>query len=95
MIEWIDGFAVQDIEEEDVIRFDGPNCACAVFRTDGLRSHEQIHLAEGLVSDNTLECPEQNERFHYKPHAASNTPARDLPSTYTPRVVNGRIKNHL
>ena len=37
------------------------------YATDGLCTHEQVHLADGLVMDNIIECPKHNGRFDY-PH---------------------------
>ena len=57
MTEWIDACAVDDIAEEDLIRFDRDGRTFAVYRshdggyfaTDGLCTHEDVHLADGLV----------------------------------------------
>ena len=73
MTEWFQVCAADDIEEEDVIRFDHGNRTFAVYRspdneyyaTDGLCTHEKIHLADGLVMDNVIECPKHNGRFDY------------------------------
>ncbi len=64
-----------DIEEEDVIRFDHGGHTFAIYRspdnkyfaTDGLCTHEKVHLADGLVMDNIIECPKHNGRFDYGP----------------------------
>ena len=37
-----------------------------IFATDGLCTHEQISLADGLVMDDIIECPKHNGRFNYK-----------------------------
>ena len=62
MANWIDACAAEDIDEEDVIRFDYDGRTFAIYRspdnvyfcTDGLCTHEQIHLADGLVMDHTI-----------------------------------------
>ena len=54
---WVDACAADDIDPEDVIRFDRNGRTFAVYRTeddryfatDGLCTHEQVHLADGLV----------------------------------------------
>ena len=57
MSQWIDACAANDIDNEDVIRFDHGGRTFAIYRspddeyfcTDGLCSHEAVHLADGLV----------------------------------------------
>ena len=63
---WIDVCDAEDIDLEDVIRFDHGGRTFAVYRTldgavfatDGLCTHEKVHLADGLVMDDTIECPQ-------------------------------------
>ena len=74
MADWIDACAADDVEEEDVIRFDHGGRTFAIYRspdddyfaTDGLCTHEQVHLPDGLVMDDIIECPKHNGRFNYK-----------------------------
>ncbi|EJZ19298.1 MocE family 2Fe-2S type ferredoxin, partial [Rhizobium sp. Pop5] len=71
---WIEVCGKDEIDEEDVIRFDHGGRTFAVYRspddeffaTDGLCTHEHIHLADGLVMDEIIECPKHNGRFNYK-----------------------------
>ena len=57
MTEWIRACAADDVDEEDVIRFDHAGRTFAIYRspdnaffaTDGLCTHEKVHLADGLV----------------------------------------------
>ena len=54
---WIDACAADDIDEEDVIRFDHGDRTFIIVRdhednyycTDGLCTHEDVHLCDGLV----------------------------------------------
>ena len=99
MANWIDAVAVDDIEPEDVVRFDhgghsfaiyrAPDGAC--FATDGLCTHEQAHLADGLVIDHVIECPKHNGRFDYTTGAALAPPVCVDLHTYPVRIENGRI----
>jgi 3-phenylpropionate/trans-cinnamate dioxygenase ferredoxin subunit len=74
MSNWIEVCEIDEIDEEDVIRFDHDGKTYAVYRspedtfhaTDGLCTHERIHLADGLVMDDIIECPKHNGRFNYK-----------------------------
>ena len=84
MSTWVEACEADDIEEEDVIRFDHGGRTFAVYRlegdeyfaTDGLCTHEQVHLADGLVMDDIIECPKHNGRFDYRTGEALRVPAR-------------------
>ncbi|RMO05317.1 Rieske domain protein, MocE subfamily [Pseudomonas cichorii] len=97
--QWIDVCAVDDIDEEDVIRFDHAQHTYAVYRsadseffaTDGLCSHEAIHLADGLVMDHVIECPKHNGRFDYRSGKALGAPVCINLKTYRVRVEAGRV----
>jgi 3-phenylpropionate/trans-cinnamate dioxygenase ferredoxin subunit len=100
MTNWVDICALEEVEEEDVVRFDHDGRTFAVYRdpdgavfcTDGLCTHEQVHLADGLVLDDTIECPMHNGRFNYKTGEALRTPACVALVTYPARVRDGRIE---
>ena len=97
---WIKVCSVEEIDPEDVIRFDHGGRTFAVYRsakgevfaTDGLCTHEQVHLADGLVIDDTIECPKHNGRFNYRTGAALRAPACVALATYPVRVVEGLIE---
>jgi|TARA_B110000093_G_C12866665_1_gene365776 3-phenylpropionate/trans-cinnamate dioxygenase ferredoxin subunit len=97
---WIDVCDAEDVDLEDVIRFDVAERTFAVYRaadgdvfaTDGLCTHEQVHLADGLVIDDTIECPKHNGRFNYQTGAALRAPVCDALATYPARLTNGRIE---
>lgn len=97
---WVTACAEDDIDPEDVIRFDHGGQTYAVYRsatgevfaTDGLCTHERVHLAEGLVIDDTIECPKHNGRFNYKTGAPLRSPVCVALATYPARVVNGQIE---
>jgi 3-phenylpropionate/trans-cinnamate dioxygenase ferredoxin component len=81
--EWVQACGVDDIDPEDVIRFDHGGRTFAIYRspedtfhaTDGLCTHEQAHLADGLVMGDTIECPKHNGRFDYKSGEVKRRPA--------------------
>jgi 3-phenylpropionate/trans-cinnamate dioxygenase ferredoxin subunit len=97
---WTDVCAVDDIDPEDVMRFDhgGQTYAVyrdpggAVFATDGRCTHEAVHLADGLVMGDVIECPKHNGRFNYKSGAALRAPVCVALKTYPARVTAGRIE---
>lgn len=98
MAEWIEACAVDDIEVEDLIRFDHGGRTFAIYRspddaffaTDGLCTHEHVHLADGLVMDHIIECPKHNGRFDYRTGEAKGAPACVDLRTY-PVKVEGDI----
>ncbi len=96
---WIDACAADEIEPEDLIRFDHGGRTYAIYRspddafycTDGLCTHEQVHLADGLVQDHEIECPRHNATFDYRTGQALRAPACTALATYPARVENGRV----
>jgi 3-phenylpropionate/trans-cinnamate dioxygenase ferredoxin component len=100
MAQWIDACAKDDIEPEDVTRFDHAGQTYAIYRspddeffaTDGLCTHEQVHLAGGLVMDDIIECPKHNGRFNYKTGAAKGAPVCVNLRTYPVRVQGDRVQ---
>lgn len=67
---WVRACAKNDVDEEDLIRFDyKDNSFCiyhttsGFFATDGYCTHERQHLEWGFVQDNVIECPLHQGRF--------------------------------
>jgi len=97
--EWIEACDADDIEEEDVVRFDHAGRTFAIYRspgseyfaTDGLCTHEKVHLSGGLVMDDIIECPKHNGRFNYKTGAARGAPVCVDLRTYPVKVEDGRV----
>ena len=98
--DWVDVCATQDIDAEDVRRFDHAGKTYAIYRTsensyfatDGLCSHEKVHLADGLVMGHIIECPKHNGRFDYTTGAAKGAPVCVDLTTYPAKVADGRVK---
>ena len=96
---WIDACAAEDIEEEDVIRFDNGGRTFAIYRTDddryfatdGLCTHEQVHLSDGLVMGNIIECPKHNGRYDLTTGEAKGAPVCIDLRTYHVKVEGGRV----
>ena len=97
---WVDVCAVDDIEPEDVIRFDYGDRTYAVYRTannrcfatDGLCTHARVHLAGGFVSGTTIECPKHNGRFDVTTGRVRSAPATVDLGCHPVRVIAGRIE---
>ncbi|MGK9168994.1 Rieske 2Fe-2S domain-containing protein [Inquilinus limosus] len=96
---WIAACGADDIDEEDVIRFDHGGRSFAIYRTeedryyatDGLCTHEQVHLADGLVMGTIIECPKHNGRFDFTTGAAKGAPVCVALRTYPVKVEDGQV----
>ncbi len=96
---WLQACAVDDVDVEDVVRFDHGELTFAIIRspdghfhaTDGLCSHERAHLADGLVIGEIIECPKHNGRFNYATGEATRAPARTALCTYPVKVEGGKV----
>ncbi len=96
---WIDACAADDIEEEDVLRFDHAGRTFAIYRlegdayfaTDGLCTHEKVHLAEGFVIGTLIECPKHNGRFDVRSGEAKGAPVCINLATHPVKQEGGRI----
>jgi 3-phenylpropionate/trans-cinnamate dioxygenase ferredoxin subunit len=99
MANWIEVCAADDIDPEDVTRFDHEGKTYAIYRspddvyfaTDGLCTHEKIHLADGLVIEDIIECPKHNGRFNYKTGEAKGAPVCVNLKTYPVKVEGDHI----
>jgi 3-phenylpropionate/trans-cinnamate dioxygenase ferredoxin subunit len=96
---WVDACAADDILREDVIRFDHDGRTYAIYRTqddeyyatDGLCTHEQVHLADGFVMEKIIECPKHNGRFDFTTGEAKGAPVCIDLETYRVKVEGGRV----
>lgn len=63
-----------------------------MFATNGLCTHEKVHLADGSVIDDTVECPKHNGRFNYRSGAPLRAPVCVALATFPARITAGRIE---
>jgi 3-phenylpropionate/trans-cinnamate dioxygenase ferredoxin subunit len=87
-----------DIDEEDVMRFDLEDRTFAIynteegfFATDGYCTHEDQHLADGLVIDTVIECPLHQGRFDIPTGKAKSAPVCIDLKTYPIEIRDGMI----
>lgn len=87
-----------NIDVEDIIRFDYQDKTYCVYRledgyyaTDGICTHEAVHLEDGLVMDGEIECPMHQGIFDIKSGQAISPPACDDLKTYTVKVENDQL----
>lgn len=99
MSQWIEACGRDDVETEELIRFDHQGRTFCVYRspddeffcTDGICTHEKVHLAQGLVMDYTIECPKHNGVFDYRTGEAVRMPACVNLKTFPVKVENDRV----
>ena len=99
MTQWIQACAAEAIDNEGALRFDHGGRTYALYRspadeyfcTDGLCTHEAIHLADGLVMDYTIECPKHSGEFDYRTGEAMRVPACKHIRSHATRVEAGRV----
>lgn len=97
---WTAAIAFEDVDNDDVIRWDHGGKTYAIYRTeadevfasDGLCTHEHVHLADGLLMGHLIECPKHNGRFDIRDGAPKRAPVCLALRTYPARVVGGRIE---
>ena len=85
---WIDACAVDEIDEEDVIRWDhADGRTFAIYHgADGA-----FYCTDGLVMDNEIECPKHNGLFDYRTGKALRAPVCVNLGTYPAKAEGGRV----
>ena len=97
-ISWCAVCPAAELEEEDVRQFEHHGKLYAVYHTpsgfhatDGLCTHEQEYLADGLVMGEIIECPRHQGRFHIPTGKAKGGPVCIDLVTYPTKVEGGQI----
>ena len=96
---WIEVCASSFLKREDVIRFDHEQKTYAIYRTaegvlyatDGLCTHGNAHLADGMVKGQLIECPKHNGRFDFTDGSPQRKPVCVGLETYQAREHDGKI----
>ena len=98
VLSWIPVRRVDDIDEEDVAPFEYEGKPYAVYHTptgfyatDGLCTHEEEVLADGLVLGEIIECPRHQGRFHIPSGKAKGAPVCIDLQTYPIKVEGGQV----
>jgi 3-phenylpropionate/trans-cinnamate dioxygenase ferredoxin subunit len=97
--QWVECCGTDDVELEDVIRFDHGGRVFAIYRspdnmfyaTDGVCTHEKAYLADGLVMDFIIECPKHNGQFDYRTGEPKRAPVQVRLRTYPVKVEAGKV----
>ncbi|MGV3549624.1 Rieske 2Fe-2S domain-containing protein [Rhizobium sp.] len=81
--DWVAACAVDAIEPEEALRVDAGQKTFVIVRSpegdyfamDGHCSHEKVHLADGIVDGNIIECPKHFGTFDYRSGESRALPA--------------------
>lgn len=96
---WVEVCDASLLGSEDVIRFDHGrktfalvrDAEGALFATDGICTHGNTHLADGLVKGKIIECPKHNGRFHLADGSPARAPICRGLATYPLREKLGKL----
>ena len=97
-LSWIAVCRVDQINEEDVVPFEYEGKQYAVYHTptgfyatDGLCTHEEEVLADGLVLGEVIECPRHQGRFHIPSGKAKGAPVCVDLRTHPTKIEAGQV----
>jgi len=96
---WIEVCDSSHLLKADVIRFDYNQRTYAIYRTaddkvyasEGLCTHGNAHLADGLVKGTLIECAKHNGRFDVRDGSPQRLPVCVGLKTYAVRESNGKL----
>lgn len=98
MSDWIRVCEADEIDEEDLVRFDHDGRSFAVyntekgyFATDGYCTHEEQHLEDGIVIGTVIECPLHQGRFDVRTGEALSAPVCVDLKTYPVKIEDGDV----
>lgn len=98
MTDWVQVCDADEIDEEDLVRFDHGDLTFCVyntekgfFATDGMCTHEAQHLEDGIVIGTVIECPLHQARFDIPTGKVLSAPACDDLTSYPVKVEDGVV----
>ena len=87
-----------ELEQEDVMPYDHNGHEYAIYHTingffasDGMCTHEEEPLADGIVIDNVIECPLHQGRFDVRTGKALSAPVCVDLKTFAVQVLDNSI----
>ncbi|MCX6080180.1 MAG: NADH:ubiquinone reductase (Na(+)-transporting) subunit F [Chloroflexi bacterium] len=97
---WIEVCESGLLQKEDVLRFDHDQQTYALYRaldgkfyaTDGLCTHGNAHLADGMVKGTVIECAKHNGRFDLRDGSPQRLPVCVGLKTYPVRERGGQLQ---
>ena len=98
MSNWVYVCEKNQIDFEDLKRFDHKNKTYCIynikdgfFATDGMCTHEDVHLEDGLVTEDEIECPMHQGIFNIKTGKVIQDPPCDDLKTYPIKIESDKI----
>jgi 3-phenylpropionate/trans-cinnamate dioxygenase ferredoxin component len=98
VVSWHAACRVDAIAEEDVAPFEHGgkiyaiyHIASGFFATDGLCTHEDELLTDGLVQGGIIECPRHQGRFEIPTGKAKGAPVCVNLKTYPTKIEAGQV----
>ena len=96
---WIEVCAAAGLRRADVVRFDQgkktyalyPDEKGQLYATDGMCTHGNTHLSDGLVKGKIIECSKHNGRFNLPDGSPARAPVCRGLATYPVEERNGRL----
>ncbi len=96
---WISVCDALDILPESVVRFDHAEKTFAIYRnaegnlfaTSGICTHGKVHLSEGLVKGQQVECPKHNGRFDIRDGLPQRKPVCKGLKTFSVKEEGGQV----
>jgi Na+-transporting NADH:ubiquinone oxidoreductase subunit F len=96
---WLEVCESNLLQKEDVMRFDHDQKTYALYRgaddkfyaTDGLCTHGNAHLADGLVKGTVVECAKHNGRFDVRDGSPQRLPVCVGLKTYPVHESSGKL----
>ena len=97
---WVEACAAADLSRAEAIRFDHGQKTYALYRvdkgqlyaTDGVCTHGNTHLSDGLIVRNMIECPKHNGRFNLIDGSPARSPICRGLATYPVEERQGKIR---
>jgi Na(+)-translocating NADH:ubiquinone oxidoreductase F subunit len=96
---WVDVCLNNNLGDEDILRFDHTKKTFALFRdkkgklyaTEGICTHGNTHLSEGIIKGKIIECPKHNGRFNIEDGTPARSPICQGLATYPIEKRDDRI----
>jgi Na+-transporting NADH:ubiquinone oxidoreductase subunit F len=96
---WLEVCSATDLAPAEVIRFENRQKTYVIVRDqhrklyamDGICTHGNTHLADGLVKGNIIECPKHNGRFNLEDGSPARAPVCRAVATYPVQERDGRL----
>jgi MocE subfamily Rieske [2Fe-2S] domain protein len=96
---WVPACAATELDRADVSRFDCGKKTYALcrdeqgklFAIDGICTHGNVHLSEGLVKNGIIECPKHNGRYNLADGSPARAPVCRGVATYPVEEREGHV----